>query len=91
MIKVLSIPQEPGSQIILLHHKHPQHTLELIFIYQKTKTTTKKQNQAFLALVAATRPQIHFPSSYKCSRACLATVQDPVFRLALGFQSKAFL
>lgn len=56
--KVLSIPPELRSQIVSLHHKHPQRTLKLTFIYQTNKTAKNKQNQAFLALVAAMRSQI---------------------------------
>lgn len=70
MTKVPSIPPELRSQIVSLHHKDPQHTLTLTFIYQTNKTAKKKQNPAFLALVAAVRSQIHFPFSHKHSRAC---------------------
>lgn len=35
--KVLSVPPELTAQISL-HHKHPQHTLKLTFIYQTNET-----------------------------------------------------
>lgn len=54
-IRVLSIPPELRPQIVSLHHKHPQHTLKLTFIYQTNKTVKNKQNQALLAIVAAIR------------------------------------
>lgn len=42
MIKVLSIPEELRSQIILLHHRHPQYTFELTFIYKNNNKETKE-------------------------------------------------
>lgn len=45
-----------------------------IYLPKQTKQQQKNQPQAFLALVAAMRPQIHFPSSYKCSRSSLTMV-----------------
>lgn len=56
--KVLPIPPELRSQIVSFYHKHSQCTLKLTFIYQTNKTAKNKQNQAFLALVAAMRSQI---------------------------------
>lgn len=56
-------------------------------IYLPNKQNSKnKQNQAFLALVAAMRSQIHFPSLHKHSRACLkkdiCKIQFSIFQWA---------